>query len=223
MDISALLLTLRLATLTTLVLVALALPLATWLASTRWRGKALVASLVALPIVLPPTVLGYYLLVLLGPTTAPGRVLTHLLGHPLAFSFSGLVVGSVLYSLPFAVQPMVAGFAAIDPALLEAAAVLGSSRWRTLMRVRLPLARGSVLAAAVLSFAHTVGEFGVVLMIGGNLPGQTRTLSIELYDQVQDFSYAQANHTALLLLGVSFAALLLLYSRRPAWLAGRAV
>ena len=222
MDISALLLTLRLATITMLVLVALALPLSCWLASTRWRGRALLESLVALPIVLPPTVLGYYLLVLLGPTTAPGRALTHLLGHPLAFSFSGLVVGSVLYSLPFAVQPMVAGFAAIDPALLEAAAVLGSSRWRTLTRVRLPLARGSVLAAAVLSFAHTVGEFGVVLMIGGNLPGQTRTLSIELYDQVQDFSYAQANHTALLLLGVSFASLLLLYSQRSTWLGRRA-
>ena len=222
MDLSALLLTLRLATVTMLVLVALALPLAAWLASTRWRGRALLESLVALPIVLPPTVIGYYLLVLLGPTTGLGRALTHLLGHPLAFSFSGLVVGSVLYSLPFAVQPMVAGFAAIDPALLEAAAVLGSNRWRTLMRIRLPLARGSVLAAAVLTFAHTVGEFGVVLMIGGNLPGQTRTLSIALYDQVQDFSYAQANHTAWLLLGVSFAALLLLYSQRSTWLGRRA-
>ena len=222
MDLSALLLTLRLATVTMLVLVALALPLAAWLASTRWRGRALLESLVALPIVLPPTVIGYYLLVLLGPTTGLGRALTHLLGHPLAFSFSGLVVGSVIYSLPFAVQPMVAGFAAIDPALLEAAAVLGSNRWRTLMRIRLPLARGSVLAAAVLTFAHTVGEFGVVLMIGGNLPGQTRTLSIALYDQVQDFSYAQANRTAWLLLGVSFTALLLLYSQRSTWLGRRA-
>lgn len=214
MDIAALLLTLRLATVTMLVLVLLALPLAYWLAHTRWRGKIFIEAFVALPIVLPPTVLGFYLLVMLGPQTAFGRVVTHLLGHPLAFSFSGLVVGSVIYSLPFAVQPMVAGFAAIDPALLEAAAVLGSGRWDTLRRVVLPLSRGSILVAAVLTFAHTVGEFGVVLMIGGNLPGITRTLSIALYDQVQDFSYAQANHTAWLLLVVSFAALTLLYAQR---------
>lgn len=214
MDIAALLLTLRLATVTMLILLLLALPLAYWLASTHWRGKIFIEALVALPIVLPPTVLGFYFLVLLGPQTTFGRLVTHLLGHPLAFSFSGLVVGSVLYSLPFAVQPMVAGFAAVDPALLEAAAVLGSGRWNTLRRVVLPLTRGSILAAAVLTFAHTIGEFGVVLMIGGNLPGVTRTLSIALYDQVQDFSYAQANRTAWLLLAVSFAALLLLYSLR---------
>jgi molybdate transport system permease protein len=214
MDIVALFLTLRLATVTMLVLLLLALPLSYWLAYTRRRWKVLMEALVALPIVLPPTVLGFYLLVLLGPQTALGRGITHLLGHPLAFSFTGLVVGSVVYSLPFAVQPMVAGFSAIDPALLEAAAVLGSGRWDTLRRVVLPLARGSILAAAVLTFAHTVGEFGVVLMIGGNLPGATQTLSIALYDQVQDFSYAQANHTALVLLGTSFAALVLLYSQR---------
>ncbi|MGC9291371.1 MAG: molybdate ABC transporter permease subunit [Acidobacteriaceae bacterium] len=214
MDIVALFLTLRLATVTMLVLLLLALPLSYWLAYAHGRWRVLVESLVALPIVLPPTVLGFYLLVLLGPQTALGRGITHLLGHPLAFSFTGLVVGSVVYSLPFAVQPMVAGFSAIDPALLEAAAVLGSGRWDTLRRVVLPLARGSILAAAVLTFAHTVGEFGVVLMIGGNLPGATQTLSIALYDQVQDFSYAQANRTALVLLGTSFAALVLLYSQR---------
>lgn len=214
MDIVALFLTLRLATVTMLVLLLLALPLSYWLAYAHGRWRVPVEALVALPIVLPPTVLGFYLLVLLGPQTALGRGITHLLGHPLAFSFTGLVVGSVVYSLPFAVQPMVAGFSAIDPALLEAAAVLGSGRWDTLRRVVLPLARGSILAAAVLTFAHTVGEFGVVLMIGGNLPGATQTLSIALYDQVQDFSYAQANRTALVLLGTSFAALVLLYSQR---------
>lgn len=214
MDITALLLTIRLATVTTLILVLLALPLSYWLATTHWRGKIFLEALVALPVVLPPTVLGFYLLVLLGPQTVFGRTVTHLLGHPLAFSFSGLVVGSVIYSLPFAVQPMVAGFTAVDPVLIEAAAVLGSGRWDTLRRVMLPLSRGSILVAAVLSFAHTVGEFGVVLMIGGNLPGVTRTLSIALYDQVQDFSYAQANRTALVLLAVSFAALTLLYGLR---------
>src|SRR5487761_376554 len=143
MDIVALFLTLRLATVTMLLLVLLALPLSCWLAYTQWRGKIFLEAFVALPIVLPPTVLGFYLLVLLGPQTAFGRVVTHLLGHPLAFSFSGLVVGSVIYSLPFAVQPMVAGFAAIDPALLEAAKVLGSGRWDILRRVLLPLSRGS--------------------------------------------------------------------------------
>lgn len=214
MDITALLLTIRLATVTTLILVLLALPLSYWLATTHWRGKIFLEALVALPVVLPPTVLGFYLLVLLGPQTVFGRTVTHLLGHPLAFSFSGLVVGSVIYSLPFAVQPMVAGFTAVGPVLIEAAAVLGSGRWDTLRRVMLPLSRGSILVAAVLSFAHTVGEFGVVLMIGGNLPGVTRTLSIALYDQVQDFSYAQANRTALVLLAVSFAALTLLYGLR---------
>ncbi|HEX4022565.1 MAG TPA: molybdate ABC transporter permease subunit [Acidobacteriaceae bacterium] len=214
MDIVALLLTLRLAIVTMLVLVLLALPLSYWLATTRWRGKIFIEAFASLPIVLPPTVLGFYLLVLLGPQTAFGRQMIRLLGHPLAFSFSGLVVGSVLYSLPFAVQPMVAGFAAIDPAMLEAAAVLGSGRWDILRRIMLPLSRSSILVAAVLTFAHTVGEFGVVLMIGGNLPGLTRTLSIALYDQVQDFAYAQANRTALVLLVVSFAALTLLYSQR---------
>ncbi len=214
MDISALLLTLRLATVTTLILFVIAVPLAYWLSVTQWRGRVLVEAGIALPIVLPPTVLGFYLLVLLGPQTAFGRILIRLLGHPLAFSFSGLVVGSVIYSLPFAVQPMVAGFRAVDRNLLEAATMLGSGTWDKLRRVYLPLARGSLLTAAVLTFAHTVVEFGVVLMIGGNLPGATRTLSIALYDQVQDFSNAQANHTAAVLLVVSFAALLLLYSSR---------
>jgi len=214
MDTAALLLTLRLASITTALLLVLAVPLAYWLAFTRSRWKTLVQAVFALPIVLPPTVLGFYLLVALGPQTALGRAITHLLGHTLAFSFAGLVVGSVIYSFPFAVQPLTAGFAATDRSLLDAAALLGSGPMDRMLRVILPLSRGSILTSAVLSFAHTVGEFGVVLMIGGNLPGITRTLSISLYDQVQDFQYAQANWTALFLLAISLFALVLLYSRQ---------
>jgi molybdate transport system permease protein len=214
MDTVALLLTLRLALATTFILLLLAVPLAYWLAFTRCRWKTLVQAVFALPIVLPPTVLGFYLLVGLGPQTALGRGIAHLLGHPLAFSFAGLVVGSVIYSLPFAVQPLTSGFAATDRAMLDAAATLGSGRFDRMLRVILPLSRGSLLTAGVLSFAHTIGEFGVVLMIGGNLPGLTRTLSISLYDQVQDFQYAQANRTAIFLLAISLFALTLLYSQR---------
>ncbi len=213
MDTVALLLTLRLALVTTVILLLLAVPLAYWLASTRSRWKTLVQAVCSLPIVLPPTVLGFYLLVGLGPRTAFGRAITHVLGHPLAFSFAGLVVGSVIYSLPFAVQPLTAGFAAVDRSMLDAATTLGSGRWDRMARVVLPLSRASLVTAAVLSFAHTVGEFGVVLMIGGNLPGATRTLSIALYDQVQDFQYAQANRTALFLLAICLLALTFLYSR----------
>lgn len=213
MDTVALYLTLRLALITTIILLLLAIPLAYWLAFTRSQWKTLIQAVFALPLVLPPTVLGFYLLVGLGPQTALGRGVSDLLGHPLAFSFSGLVAGSVMYSFPFAVQPLVAGFAATDRAMLDAAATLGSGRFDRMLRVVLPLSRGSVLTAAVLSFAHTIGEFGVVLMIGGNLPGVTRTLSISLYDQVQDFQYAQANRTALFLLAISLFALTLLYSQ----------
>ena len=168
-----------------------------------------------LPLVLPPTVLGFYLLVLLGPQTGFGRFLTRLIGHPLAFSFGGLVVGSVLYSLPFALQPLSAGFSQVRPELLEASTLLGASRLRTLFAVMLPLARRSLLASAVLSFTHTVGEFGVVLMLGGDIPGVTRTLSIALLDQVQDGQYAAANQTALLLLAGSALVLLVVYAGSP--------
>ncbi len=211
MDVDAFLLTLRLALTTTLVLLALALPLAWWIASGRDPRRALVQAIVALPLVLPPTVIGFYLLIVLGPLTLIGRIFIHLVGHPLAFSFSGLLVGSMLYSLPFAVQPLVSGFEGIDQATLEASIGLGVSPAKTFWRVVLPLTRSSLLTAAVLTFTHTVGEFGVVLMLGGNIPGATRTLSIALYDQVQDFDYAAANRTALLLLGVSVAALLMIY------------
>ena len=214
MDLQALGLTLRLAAVTTMLLLALGVPLAFWIVSTRSRLRPLVEALSTLPILLPPTVLGFYLLVLLGPRTPVGRAAIHLFGHPLSFSFAGLVLGSVIYSLPFAVQPLIAGFHAVDPALVEQARLLGASRLRILREILLPLSIRSLLAAATLCFTHTVGEFGVVLMIGGDIPGATRTLSIAIYDQVQDFSYAAANRTALLLLGFALAALLLLYTRR---------
>jgi molybdate transport system permease protein len=219
MDSQALWLTLRLALTTTALLLAIALPVAWWIASGNGPLRALAQSIIALPLVLPPTVLGFYLLVALGPLTAPGRLIIRLLGHPLAFSFSGLVIGSILYSLPFAVQPLVAGFRAVDPTLLEVASTLGASPLRVFTTITLPLAKPSLLAATVLTFTHTVGEFGVVLMIGGNIPGATRTLSIALYDQVQDFNYAAANRTAELLLLFSLLTLLAIYwrgaARRP--------
>jgi len=211
MDTQALLLTLRLALSTTAVLLAVAIPLAWWIASGTGLRRALMQAIVALPLVLPPTVLGFYLLVAMGPLTLPGRILTRMLGHPLAFSFSGLLVGSILYSLPFAVQPLVAGFSAIDRGYIEASLLLGASPSRTFRSIVLPLARPSILTAAVLTFTHTVGEFGVVLMLGGNIPGATRTLSISLYDQVQDFDYAAANRTAGLLLLLAVVALGTIY------------
>ena len=214
MDLQALFLTLRLATLTSIILLAVAVPLGYWLAYTEARWKPVVEAAAALPLVLPPTVLGFYLLVVMAPQTTSGRMLSHLFGHPLAFSFAGLLIGSILFSLPFAVQPITAGFRSIDREIVEAAHLLSASRPRVLTRVLLPAIRPFLLTAAVLAFTHTVGEFGVVLMIGGSIPGVTRTLSISIYDQVQDFAYVQANHTALLLVGFSFLALLVLYGRR---------
>ena len=211
MDFEALWLTLRLAAGTTAILLVVALPLAWWIASGRGVGRASVQALVALPLVLPPTVLGFYLLVVMGPLTAPGRFLIRLVGHPLAFSFTGLLVGSVLYSLPFAVQPLVAGFSAVDRGFVEAAAGLGARPAKVFLSVVLPMARASVLTGAVLTFTHTVGEFGVVLMLGGNIPGSTRTMSISLYDLVQDGDYAAANRTALVLVGFAIVALLAIY------------
>ena len=213
MDFPALALTLRLAALTTLCLLLLATPLAAWLAGGHSIPRRIIQAAVALPLVLPPTVLGFYLLVGLGPTTALGRALIALLGHPLAFTFSGLLIGSMIYSLPFAVQPLVAAFASVNPALRDTAAVLGASPLQVFRRITLPLTRASFLTAAVLTFAHTVGEFGVVLMLGGDIPGVTRTLSISIFDQVQEFNYAAANRTALILLAASFLALLLVYTK----------
>jgi molybdate transport system permease protein len=214
MDIQALWLTLKLATVTTVLLLCGAIPLSYWLALGKARGRSVIEAIATLPLLLPPTVLGFYLLVLLGPRTAPGRFLIHLIGHPVAFSFTGLVIGSMIYSLPFAVQPLTSGFSAISSEILDAATLLGASRWRVLTEILLPLARRSIFTAAVLCFTHTIGEFGVVLMIGGDIPGKTRTLSIAMYDQVQDFRYSQANHTALLLLTVSLLALILVHGWR---------
>jgi molybdate transport system permease protein len=211
MDWQALALTLRLAIITTAILLVLSVPLSALLVLGRGRWLAIIEALAALPLVLPPTVLGFFLLVLLGPRTAVGREIISLLGHPLAFSFSGLVVGSVIYSLPFAVQPLVVGFEAIEPALVDAARLLGANPMRIVFTLLVPLARRSLLAAAVLSFLHTVGEFGVVLMLGGDIPGATRTLSILLYNQVENFDYSAASRTAAILLALSVAALAAIY------------
>ena len=213
MDLQALGLTLRLALATTILLLGIALPLAWWISSGRGALRSVAQALVALPLILPPTVLGFYLLVGLGPLTATGRMLSKLAGHPLAFSFGGLLVGSMLYSLPFAVQPLVSGFSGVPREYVEAAAVLGVSPRRAFLDVVLPLSKRSVLTAAVLTFTHTVGEFGVVLMLGGNIPGSTRTLSISLYDLVQDGRYGEASRTSLLLLLLSFGGLLAIYGR----------
>ncbi len=211
MDLSALALSMKLAGLTTAVLVVLGLPLASWLATTRFRGRFLVEAVVALPLVLPPTVLGFYLLVGLGPRTAPGGLFQAVLGHPFPFSFAGLLVASVLYSLPFAVQPFAGALAGVDRRYVEASHTLGVSRLGTFFKVTLPLAWPGVLAGAVLTFAHTLGEFGVVLMVGGNIPGQTRTMSIAIFDHVEALEYGAAHRTAGLLLLVSFAVLALVY------------
>jgi molybdate transport system permease protein len=214
MDWQAFALTLRLATVTTAILLAIAVPLAALIVLGRSRWLALVEALATLPLVLPPTVLGFFLLVLLGPRTAFGRGIAVLLGHPLAFSFDGLVVGSVIYSLPFAVQPLVAGFASVEPALVDAARLLGASPSRLVFSLLVPLARRSLIAAAVLSFLHTVGEFGVVLMLGGDIPGSTRTLSILLFNQVENFDYAAAGRTSAILIAFSVVALAIIYSKR---------
>lgn len=211
MDWQAIWLSLRLAACATLVLLVLGLPLGYWLASTRWRGRFLIEALVALPILLPPTVLGFYVLMAIGPLSPLGQFYESLFGHRLPFTFQGLLIASVLYSLPFAVQPFASGFAAVDRRMLEASWCLGVSRIATFWRVALPLAWPGVLTGIVLSFAHTLGEFGVVLMIGGNIPGQTRTISISIYDQVQALDYAAANRTSLALLVFSFAVLAITY------------
>ena len=214
MILQALTLTLRLAVLVSLILTAIGLPLAYWLAFSRWRWKFLVEAVVSLPIVLPPTVLGFYVLVAIGPLSPLGRWYQALTGDSLAFTFRGLVIGSVFYSLPFAVQPMAASFSAVDRKLMDASAILGASSWLTFWRIVFPLGMAGVLTGIVLSFAHTLGEFGVVLMIGGNIPGKTRTVSILIYDQVQSLDYAAANRTALLLLVICFAILAALYGLR---------
>jgi molybdate transport system permease protein len=216
-------LSVRLAACVAGILLVIGMPLAYWLAYTQWRWKFLLEVVVALPLVLPPTVLGFYALMAMGSRGPLGILWTALFGHSLAFTFGGLVLASVLYSLPFAVQPLIASFEGVDRKLLAASAVLGAGKWRTFRRVILPLSLPGVLTAFVLSFAHTMGEFGVVLMVGGNLPGITRTISIEIYDRVQSLEYAAANRMALMLLAISFCVLALVYGmnrqvRRRTWM-----
>jgi molybdate transport system permease protein len=213
MDFTALSLTVRLATLTTVLLLLLSTPLALWLAGRDTWIKRSIYAFTLLPLVLPPTVLGFYLLEELGPESVLGRALAHLAGHTLAFTFAGLLLGSLIYSLPFAVQPLTAAFADLDLNLQDLARVLGASPLQVALRVTLPLARRAFLTAALLTFCHTVGEFGVVLMLGGDIPGVTRTLSISLFDQVQEANYLGARNTSLALVALSFVTLLALQAR----------
>jgi molybdate transport system permease protein len=213
---SAVLLSLKLAVSVAAILLLVGMPIAYWVTFSRWRWKFLVEAIVALPLVLPPTVLGYYILVGLGPRHFAGKLWQSWFGHTLPFTFGGLLAASVLYSLPFAVQPIAAGFDAVDRRLIEASWTLGASRLATFFRVVLPLSTAGAITGLVLSFAHTIGEFGVVLMVGGNIPGVTRTVSIDIYDQTQAANYDVANETALVLLLFSFLVLAFIYgtSRR---------
>ena len=206
-----LLLSLKLSSVTTLLLLVLGVPFAYWLVFTRFRLKFLVESVVALPLVLPPTVLGFYLLIAIGGNSFIGQWYESVFNKPLAFSFQGLVLGSFLYSLPFAVQPIQTAFASVDKKLLEASWSLGRSNVYTFFRVILPLSRHGIITGCVLSFAHTLGEFGVILMIGGNIPGITRVASVAIYDEVQSLNYGTANMYAAILLAFSFAILALVY------------
>lgn len=219
MDWQAFWLTIRLSALVAAILVVVGLPMACWITWSRWRWKFLAEAVFSLPIVLPPTVLGFYVLVALGRHSPLGRGWEALTGHTLAFTFEGLVIGSILYSFPFAVQPFAASFAAVDTQLVAASQTLGASRLRTFFRVILPLSVSGVVTGVALSFAHTMGEFGVVLMVGGNIPGVTRTVSIDIYDKVQAVDYSGANATALVLLAISFVTLAVVYGlNRRVWI-----
>ena len=218
MDWSAIFLTLRLALVVCALLLIIGMPIASWLSFSTWRYKFFVESIVALPLVLPPTVLGFYVLVAMGSQSPFGRWYQSISGHALPFTFTGLVIASVIYSLPFAVQPMTAAFGQVDRNLINASSTLGASRLRTFVRIVLPLSIGGVVTGVVLSFAHTLGEFGVVLMVGGNIPGVTQTVSIAIYDHVQALDYSGANRMALLLLAFSFITLSITYAlNRRMW------
>ncbi len=210
--------TFKLASITALILLVVGLPIAYWVSFSRWRWKFIVESVVALPLVLPPTVLGFYILVAIGPHSPLGRLYADLVGHPLPFTFEGLLLASVLYSLPFAVQPFAAAFEQVDRRLIEASWTLGVSKAKTFFKLIVPLSGAGLVTGAVLSFAHTMGEFGVVLMVGGNLEGVTRTVSIDIYDEVQALNYESASQTALFLLGISYLVLLAIYAiNRNVW------
>lgn len=210
-DLTALWVTLKLASISTLILIVIGTPVAWWLAHSRWRFKAVVEAVIALPLILPPTVLGFYLLLSLGPEGPIGKIVDFFGGSPLAFSFSGLVIGSVFYSLPFVVQPLQNGFSSLGQRPLEVAATLGASPLDQFFTVAIPMAKSSFITAGVLGFAHTLGEFGVVLMIGGNIPGSTQVASIAIYDHVETLEYAQAHTLAGCLLLLSFVMLLVVY------------
>lgn len=211
MNWQPLLLTFELALVSTLVLLFIAIPLAYWITNTKSRIKPVVETLVSMPLVLPPTVLGFYFLVAFSPNNAFGSWLNEWLGIKLVFSFTGLIVASVMYSLPFMVHPIQSGLASIPPSLTEAAYVLGKSKFKTLLKVQLPNIKASLLTGIVLAFAHTVGEFGVVLMIGGNIPGKTKVASIAIYDEVEALNYGAANYYSLILFSLSFIILLVVY------------
>ena len=210
-DISALLVTLKLASITTVILILVGTPIAWWLSQTRFKFKAVIEAIIALPLILPPTVLGFYLLMTLGTNGPIGNFLESLGGSSIAFTFTGLVVGSVIYSLPFVVQPLQNSFGSIGKQPMEVAATLGASKLDRFFTVAVPLARSGFITAGVLGFAHTVGEFGVVLMIGGNIPGETGVLSIAIYDHVEAMEYGQAHVLAGGLLVLSFVMLLVVY------------
>ncbi len=211
-DLTALAITLKLAAVSLIILLVLGTPLAWWMARTRWRFKFILEAVVALPLVLPPTVLGFYLLIALGPNGPVGGLLEALGGKPLAFTFTGLVIGSVFYSMPFVVQPLQAAFVALGRRPLEVAATLRASPLDRFLTVALPLARSGFLTAMVLGFAHTLGEFGVVLMIGGNIPGETQVVSIAIYDHVEGLEYTQAHRLSGVLLLISFVMLVTVYA-----------
>lgn len=211
LDWSPIILTLQLALITTVILLVISIPLAYWMTNTKSRIKPIIEAIVSLPLVLPPTVLGFYLLIAFSPESGIGSFLNDVFGLKLAFSFSGLVIGSIIYSLPFMVQPLQAGFASLPSSLSEASFVLGKSKYQTITKVLIPNIKKSILTGVVLTFAHTVGEFGVVLMIGGNIPNQTKVVSIAIYDEVESLNYSTAHVYSGILLAVTFAILLLVY------------
>lgn len=217
MNLGPLWLSVQLATVTMLLLLVIATPLGWWLARTRSPARPVIQSIVALPIVLPPTVMGFYLLVLLGPAGAIGAWWFELTGSALTFSFTGLVIASCIYSLPFAVQPIMSAFESVRQSDLEAAWTLGASRRDAFFSVALPQSMRGYLNAAVLSFAHTLGEFGVVLMVGGNIPGETRVIAIDIYDQVESLNYAAAHQLSAILLLFAFAVMLAMFIINRRW------
>lgn len=210
-DSAPILLSLKLATVVTILLLVLAVPLAYFLAFTRSRWKAVMEAVTALPIVLPPTVIGFYLLMMLSERSALGRIASDTFGLPLVFSFTGLVVASCVYSLPFMVQPLQSGFEHLNRSIIEASYTLGKSKWQTLLRVMLPNMRPSIITAIVITFAHTIGEFGVVLMVGGSIPGVTRVAAVAIYDEVEALNYSGAHVYSAILVAISFVVLLTVY------------